>query len=42
MKFATFLRGINVGGVVLKMEDVKAIFSGLGFKNITTYIQQLF
>jgi uncharacterized protein (DUF1697 family) len=39
MKFTTFLRGINVGGIILKMEDVKVIFSGLGFRNITTYIQ---
>jgi uncharacterized protein (DUF1697 family) len=39
MKFVAFLRGINVGGIILKMEEVKAIFTGLGFKNITTYIQ---
>ena len=39
MKYVAFLRGINVGGITLKMEDVKTIFSGLGFKNVTTYIQ---
>jgi len=39
MKYAAFLRGINVGGIVLKMEDVKSIFTGLEFRDIQTYIQ---
>jgi uncharacterized protein (DUF1697 family) len=39
MKYVAFLRGVNVGGITLKMQDVKNIFAGLGYKNITTYIQ---
>jgi uncharacterized protein (DUF1697 family) len=38
-KFAAFIRGINVGGITLKMEDIKGIFVGLGFNNVITYIQ---
>ena len=40
MKFAAFIRGINVGGHnVIKMEDLKAIFLQLGYTDINTVIQ---
>lgn len=38
-KYIAFLRGVNVGGVVLKMEDFKKVLEYLGYKNIKTYIQ---
>jgi uncharacterized protein (DUF1697 family) len=38
-KYIVFVRGINVGGVVLKMEDFRKILSFIGFSNIQTYIQ---
>jgi uncharacterized protein (DUF1697 family) len=38
-KYAAFIRGINVGGITLKMADLKAILTGIEFKNVTTYIQ---
>jgi uncharacterized protein (DUF1697 family) len=38
-RYAAFLRGINVGGVVLRMAELKAIMAGLGFGNVETYIQ---
>jgi len=37
--YAAFIRGINVGGVVLKMDKLKEIFTGLGFAGVETYIQ---
>ena len=33
-----FLRAINVGGRFLKMADLAASFSSLGFANVSTYI----
>jgi uncharacterized protein (DUF1697 family) len=33
------LRGINVGGKVLKMADLKEAVAGLGFRDIETYLQ---
>ncbi len=33
------LRGINVGGKVVKMEKLRASFTALGFENVRTYIQ---
>lgn len=33
------LRGINVGGKQMKMEKLRASFTGLGFENVRTYIQ---
>ena len=39
MRYAAFLRGINVGGhAQVKMEDLRKIFESLGFKNVKTYI----
>lgn len=38
--YIALLRGINVGGHrPLKMEDLRELFSSMGFKNISTYIQ---
>jgi uncharacterized protein (DUF1697 family) len=40
MKYAAFLRGINVGGKTsIKMEALRAGFAALGFENVKTYIQ---
>ncbi len=38
-KYATFLRGINVGGnVLIKMDALKKSFAALGFKNVKTIL----
>ena len=40
MRYLALLRGINVGGKnIIAMPDIRRIFEGLGFKNVTTYIQ---
>ena len=40
MKFAAFLRGINVGGHhIVKMEDLRRALASLGLENVKTYIQ---
>ena len=40
MKYAAFLRGINVGGrTSIKMEALRACLAALGFENVRTYIQ---
>lgn len=40
MRYVAFLRAVNVGKHNrVKMADLKAIFEGLGFQNVTTYIQ---
>ena len=40
MRFASILRGINVGGHrKILMKDLVALYSNLGFLNIKTYIQ---
>ncbi len=39
MRYAAFLRGINVGGhKQIKMESLREIFESLGFENVKTYI----
>lgn len=39
MRYIALLRGINVGGNnKVSMPELKACFAGLGFSNITTYI----
>lgn len=39
-KYIALLRGINVSGVkIIKMEDLRSYFDGMGFKNVKTYIQ---
>lgn len=38
-RFIAFLRAVNVGGRVVKMERLRAIFFELGLSNVRTYIQ---
>jgi uncharacterized protein (DUF1697 family) len=39
MRFAAFLRGVNVGGHrPLKMADLRAAFEGMGFENVQTIL----
>lgn len=38
MKYVAFLRGINVGGVTIKMEALKKAFIDAGFENIKTVL----
>lgn len=37
-RYAALLRGVNVGGITLRMADVAAVFEGLGFGNVTTVL----
>ncbi|KRD19643.1 pyridoxamine 5-phosphate oxidase [Mycobacterium sp. Root265] len=37
-RYAAFLRGVNVGGVTLKMADVAAVFSAAGFTDVKTIL----
>ncbi len=37
-KYIAFLRSINVGGHVLKMEELRRLFSGMRFSNVETLI----
>ena len=40
MKYLALFRGINVGGKhIVKMAELRQMLSGLGFQNVTTYIQ---
>jgi uncharacterized protein (DUF1697 family) len=38
-KYVAFIRGINVGGIVLTMADLKKILEYIGFSEVKTYIQ---
>ncbi len=38
MRYAAFLRALNVGGHTVKMDALKKIFESLGFKNVETFI----
>lgn len=38
-KYVALLRAVNVGGRVVKMDELKTIFTIPGLKNISTYIQ---
>lgn len=39
-KYVALLRGINVGGnKLIKMAELREVFTRLGFKNVRTYIQ---
>lgn len=39
-KYIALLRGINVSGVkIIKMENLRAIFVAMGYKDVQTYIQ---
>jgi uncharacterized protein (DUF1697 family) len=37
-KYVAFLRAINVGGHVVKMDQLRELFSGLKFSNVETFI----
>jgi len=37
--YFVFLRGVNVGGVVLKMEDLRKLLEYIGYSKVRTYIQ---
>ncbi len=40
MKYAAFLRGINVGGKnIVKMDELRQLLSEAGLQNVKTYIQ---
>ena len=39
MRYLALLRGVNVGGVVLKMDELRCLLLGLGFEKVETYIQ---
>ncbi|MCB2200365.1 DUF1697 domain-containing protein [bacterium] len=38
MNWIAFLRAINVGGHNVKMEELRALFEGMGFSDVATYI----
>jgi uncharacterized protein (DUF1697 family) len=39
MRYVAFLRGVNVGGKnMVKMEQLRSVVAGLGFKNVRTYV----
>ena len=37
-RYVAFLRAINVGGHVVKMERLRALFEEIGFRNVETFI----
>ena len=37
-KYVAFLRAINVGGHTVKMDHLRSLFEGLGFRNVETFI----
>lgn len=39
MRYIALLRGVNVGGHVVKMDRLRALFADLGLANVRTYIQ---
>ena len=39
MVYVAFLRGINVGGRIIKMSELKACFEKNGFENVSTLLQ---
>ena len=38
MRYVAFLRAINVGGRVVKMDDLRRLFSSMGFSGVETFI----
>ena len=38
-RIVAFLRGINVGGHIVKKEQLRGAFEALGFRDVTTYKQ---
>jgi uncharacterized protein (DUF1697 family) len=39
IRYIALLRGINVGGHLVKMEQLRGMFEGLGFEHVRSYIQ---
>ena len=39
MRYIALLRGVNVGGHMVKMERLRELFAGLGLNGVRTYIQ---
>jgi len=39
MKYAAFLRGVNVGGRIIRMADLKTCLEKAGFSDVKTYLQ---
>ncbi|GAB3122245.1 DUF1697 domain-containing protein [Glaciibacter psychrotolerans] len=37
-RYVALLRGVNVGGITMKMADVAALFTGLGLENVKTVL----
>jgi len=37
-KYVAFLRAINLGGHTVKMDHLRDLFAGLGFRNVETFI----
>lgn len=37
-RFIAFLRAINVGGHIVKMDDLRSMFQSMGFKSVETFI----
>src|SRR5688572_381051 len=37
-KYVAFLRAINVGGHIMKMDQLRQLFEALGFSNVETFI----
>ena len=38
MKYVAFLRAINVGGHIVKMDHLRSLFEPMGFANVETFI----
>ncbi len=38
-KFIAFLRAINIGGHIVKMDALRGLFESLGFSNVATFIR---
>jgi uncharacterized protein (DUF1697 family) len=38
MRYVAFLRAINVGGRIVKMDQLRKLFETLGFTNVSTFI----
>jgi uncharacterized protein (DUF1697 family) len=38
MRYAAFLRAINVGGHIVKMDRLRALFEAVGFRSVETFI----
>ncbi len=39
MRYLALLRGVNVGGVALRMDELRTMLLGLGLEKVETYIQ---